>query len=106
MRLVCPSHCRYATQICHQCGHVLIAHTTERRVRHYWAEHRTIRTHPEPYRVDNLAVGPFADAVGRVWRDIGAIKRTIGGFERPSAGIDWPILGSVTAPATGQGKNI
>jgi len=106
MRPVRSRHRWHAPQVRYQRSHVAVAHPIERRVGHHRAKHRTIRAYPKPYRVDDLAVGPGADARGGIWGDIRAIKCSIRSFERPSSSVNRATFSSVTATATSQGKNI
>src|SRR5438128_2030094 len=96
----------HAPQVRYQRGHVPVAHPIERRIGHHRAKHRTIRAYPKPYRVDDLVVGPFANARCGIWRDISAIKCSIRSFERPPSSVDRSTFSRMTATATSQGKNI
>ena len=97
---------RQAAQIGDQGADIGVSHAAQGRIRHDRAHDRAVGTDAESNGVDDLLIGPGADAVVGIGRDIRSVEGAVGGAERPAAGVDRPALGRVTATPAGQGEDV
>lgn len=106
MRLIRLGDRREAPQIGGQCRHIFIAHAVKRRVGHHRTHYRAVRSYPKANGIDELAVGPIADAVSRVGSDIGPVKRAVRGLERSPAGVHLALCRSMATTTSGEGEYV